>query len=154
MKLTDLALRTDNDIYAIYKVSDDDKAKIRELKAQKKKIDAVKLLKENYETAKKNYDSIQQEINSLSASIAAEEKIYNQEKEALEKDNSVQDCEKKIAELCKQCGFNAEVIEQYDLQKEEENANQTLEKFREYSQLSQEFGYLEKECSSISGIVF
>ena len=109
----------------------------------------VTLLKENYETAKKNYDSIQQEINSLSASIAAEEKIYNQEKEALEKDNSVQDCEKKIAELCKQCGFNAEVIEQYDLQKEEENANQTLEKFREYSQLSQEFGYLEKECSNI-----
>ena len=49
MKLTDLALRTDNDIYAIYKVSEDDKDKIRELKAQKKKIDAVKLLKENYQ---------------------------------------------------------------------------------------------------------
>ena len=49
MKLTDLALKTGNDIYAIYKVSEDDKAKIRELKAQKKKIDAVKLLKENYQ---------------------------------------------------------------------------------------------------------
>lgn len=48
MKLTELALKTGNDIYAIYKVSEDDKAKIRELKAQKKKIDAVKLLKENY----------------------------------------------------------------------------------------------------------
>ena len=48
MKLTDLALKTGNDIYAIYKVSEDDKAKIRELKAQKKKIDAVKLLKEDY----------------------------------------------------------------------------------------------------------
>lgn len=48
MKLTDLALKTVNDIYAIYKVSEDDKAKIRELKAQKKKIDAVKLLKEDY----------------------------------------------------------------------------------------------------------
>ena len=49
MKLTDLALKTGNDIYAIYKVREDDKAKIRELKAQKKKIAAVKLLKENYE---------------------------------------------------------------------------------------------------------
>ena len=43
-----MALKTGNDIYAIYKVSEDDKAKIRELKAQKKKIDAVKLLKEDY----------------------------------------------------------------------------------------------------------
>ena len=49
MKLTDLVLKTGNGIYAIYKVSEDDKAKIRELKAQKKKIDAVKLLKENYQ---------------------------------------------------------------------------------------------------------
>ena len=48
MKLTDLALKTGNDIYAIYKVSEDDKANIRELKEQKKKIDAVKLPKENY----------------------------------------------------------------------------------------------------------
>ncbi len=49
MKLTDLALKNGNDIYAIYKVSEDDKAKIRELKAQKKKIDAVRSLKENYQ---------------------------------------------------------------------------------------------------------
>ncbi len=49
MKLTDLALKTGNDIYAIYKVSEDDKAKIRKLKAQKKKLEAVKLLKESYQ---------------------------------------------------------------------------------------------------------
>lgn len=109
----------------------------------------VNTLKENYETTKKNYDAIQQEINSLSASINAEEKIYNQEKEALEKDNSVQECENKIADLCKQCGFNAESIEQYDLAKEEENANQTLKKFNEYAQLSQAFGVLENECNNI-----
>ena len=109
----------------------------------------VNTLKENYETAKKNYDAIQQEINSLSANIKAEEKIYNQEKEALEKDNSVQECENKIADLCKQCGFNAESIEQYDLAKEEEKANQTLKKFNEYAQLSQKFGVLENECNNI-----
>ena len=109
----------------------------------------VNTLKENYETAKKNYDVIQQEINTLSASINAEEKIYNQEKEALEKDNSVQECENKIADLCKQCGFNAESIEQYDLAKEEEKANQTLKKFNEYAQLSQTFGVLENECNNI-----
>ena len=109
----------------------------------------VNTLKENYEAAKKNYDAIQQEINSLSASIKAEEKIYNQEKEALEKDNSVQECENKIAEICKQCGFNAESIEQYDLAKEEEKANQTLKKFNEYAQLSQIFGVLENECNNI-----
>ncbi len=109
----------------------------------------VNTLKENYETTKKNYDAIQQEINTLSASIKAEEKIYNQEKEALEKDNSVQECENKIADLCKQCGFNAESIEQYDLAKEEENANQTLKKFNEYAQLSQTFGVLENECNNI-----
>ena len=109
----------------------------------------VNTLKENYEAAKKNYDAIQQEINSLSASIKAEEKIYNQEKEALEKDNSIQDCENKIENLCKQCGFNAESIEQYDLAKEEEKANQTLKKFNEYAQLSQIFGVLENECNNI-----
>ena len=109
----------------------------------------VNTLKENYETAKKSYDAIQQEINSLSANIKAEEKIYNQEKEALEKDNSVQECENKIADLCKQCGFNAESIEQYDLAKEEEKANQTLKKFNEYAQLSQKFGVLENECNNI-----
>ncbi|MBR5254708.1 MAG: AAA family ATPase [Bacteroidales bacterium] len=113
----------------------------------------VSLLKENYETAKKNYDSIQQEINILLANTAAEEKIYNQEKEALEKDNSIQDCENKIAELCKQCGFNAEVIEQYDLQKEEETAKQTLEKFNESIRLNQEFLNLEKECGHIKNLL-
>lgn len=48
MKLTDLALRTDNEIYAVYKVSAEDKAKIRALRGQNNKISAVKLLKENY----------------------------------------------------------------------------------------------------------
>lgn len=49
MKLTDLALKTGNDIYAIYAVSDEDKAKIRGLKRQNNKIAAVKLLKGNYQ---------------------------------------------------------------------------------------------------------
>ena len=49
MKLTDLALKTDNDIYAVYTVSEEDKNKIRELKNQKNKIEAVKLLKKNYQ---------------------------------------------------------------------------------------------------------
>ena len=49
MKLTDLALKTDNDIYVVYTVSEEDKNKIRELKNQKNKIDAVKLLKKNYQ---------------------------------------------------------------------------------------------------------
>lgn len=49
MKLTDLALKTGNDIYAIYSVSDEDKAKIRVLKNQKNKIAAIRLLKENYQ---------------------------------------------------------------------------------------------------------
>ena len=48
MKLTELALKTDNDIYAIYNVSKEDKVKIMDLKKQNKKIDAVKLLKDNY----------------------------------------------------------------------------------------------------------
>ncbi|MEE0890003.1 MAG: SbcC/MukB-like Walker B domain-containing protein [Bacteroidales bacterium] len=109
----------------------------------------VNTLKENYETAKKNYDAIQQEINTLSANINAEEKIYNQEKEALEKDNSIQDCENKIENLCKQCGFNAEIIEQYDLKKEEENAKQILEKFNESARLSQTFRVIENECNNI-----
>ena len=46
MKLTELALKTD--IYAIYNVSKEDKVKIMDLKKQNKKIDAVKLLKDNY----------------------------------------------------------------------------------------------------------
>ena len=49
MKLTDLAVNTNNDIYAVYSVSNDDKAKIKELKKQNKKIDAIKLLKNNYQ---------------------------------------------------------------------------------------------------------
>lgn len=49
MKLTDLALKTDNEIYAVYKVSDEDKTKIRSLKGQNNKIAAVKLLKDNYQ---------------------------------------------------------------------------------------------------------
>ncbi len=48
MKLTDLALKTRNDIYAVYTGSDEDKAKIRVLKNQKNKIAAIRLLKENY----------------------------------------------------------------------------------------------------------
>ena len=49
MKLTDLALKSRNDIYAVYAVSDEDKAKIRALKGQNNKIAAVKLLKDNYQ---------------------------------------------------------------------------------------------------------
>lgn len=48
MKLTDLALKTNNEIYAVYKITDEDKAKILKLKSQKRRIDAIKLLKSNY----------------------------------------------------------------------------------------------------------
>lgn len=48
MKLTDLALKTNNEIYAVYYVTDEDKAKILKLKGQDHKIDAIKLLKSNY----------------------------------------------------------------------------------------------------------
>ena len=48
MKLTDLALKTDNEIYAVYNETDKDKAKILKLKGQNHKIDAIKLLKSKY----------------------------------------------------------------------------------------------------------
>ena len=47
-KLTDLALKTGNDDYAMYNISDNDKDEIINLKESGNKIQAIKLLKENY----------------------------------------------------------------------------------------------------------
>ena len=48
MKLTDLALQTNNDIYAVYTISREDKAKIKAFKTQNNKIEAIKILKNKY----------------------------------------------------------------------------------------------------------
>lgn len=47
-KLTDLALKTGNDDYVMYNISDNDKDKMINLKRSGNKIQAIKILKENY----------------------------------------------------------------------------------------------------------
>ena len=47
-KLTDLALKTGNNDYVMYNISDNDKDKMINLKRSGNKIQAIKILKENY----------------------------------------------------------------------------------------------------------
>ena len=47
-KLTDLALKTGNNDYVMYNISDNDKDEIINLKRSGNKIQAIKILKENY----------------------------------------------------------------------------------------------------------
>lgn len=112
----------------------------------------VNTLKQNYETSKQNHDTIQREINKLLAEIETNEKIYKQEKEYLEKDTSLQECERRIKELSEKCGFKQEGIEGEKIKIAEENANQVLKTIDEYNDLKRDFEVLENECKIMKNI--
>ncbi len=114
--------------------------------------EVVNTLKENYEICEKNYKNLQQEIENLSAQIETNQKIYNQEKEELEKDTSLQDCEKQILELREKCGFNSEEIEENSIEIAAENARQILKKIDKYNELKREFELLKMECENAKNI--
>lgn len=112
----------------------------------------VNALKENYETAKKDYETAQQEFNKLLAEIEANQKLYNTEKENLEKDTSLQECEQNIKTLREKCGFNTAEIKEEDIENAKKNANEILKKIDEHNALKQDFEILEIECKNVKTV--
>ena len=112
----------------------------------------VLTLKQNYELAKKDYETLQKEYNILLAEIETNQKIYDEEKEHLEKDTSLQECEIKIKQLKEKCGFNLDEIDENQIEIAKENANEILKKIDEYNDLKRDFLILERECENTKNI--
>lgn len=108
----------------------------------------VKTLKDNYDNAKLSFDKVLQEFNTLSTEIETNEKICKKEQADLDKDTSLQDCEKKIAYFIKACGFN-ENISAEQITEAEETAQQTQRKITECDDLEKSLVKIKTSYSDI-----
>lgn len=81
----------------------------------------VKTLQENYETAKREYGIIDAEKNKIEGEIRAEQRTYERDKQAFDKDEILKDAENKFKEICQRAGITNLEISKENLEQEREN---------------------------------